>query len=819
MRIGWVWIATGMLVLFASGCVSAYDPDVHPTRLEPIKQSNVYEAVDLDGDGRDELVRRGETPGGRRQSVVLRTQAGRAVAQILFEGRLLDLKFADVTQDGRLEIVVPVVQPDSLFYNIVSANGEVLTRFLAVTSEERRVLADSSEWDVRSANLELADVTGDGRRELVSFFRTGFARQPRGVWVHTYPEGERVGYRRIGAMHAGSLYFGDVDGNGAPEWLFGSRSTNNGAEGSGLSDDRAYLGAITVTDSPRVAWAREMGKMFSRVKLRHGDLDGDTQPEFLAIRTPREGRQTKSPLHQVDPATGATIQTYVPSAILWEVRVGDLNGDGRDEIVAWADDGSLLVLNAEFDVQHRRLFEGSLQRIRFLPDVNGDNRDELLVETEEGTLWLGTGLSTLAFTEQTGKWDVLRTGPDRPPHLTMDAGEGRMTQFRVEDHPWWWVYRYGPAAGLTLGLVVVLGTAVLLRRRYRRFKLREAVHDQVAAHSTREWLLAHPRDGVQEASAGARDVLGVDPEQTIDRHTLREQCPDLAAHLDTLARTSGGVQSAELTVDGEQVTVACSPLEVRRAGRAYWLVWLEPESEVQADYQAQSLMAQRVAHDLKNPLTSIRLTLQRMQMAYHDADSDLTETLDEYTERLEERISSLRRMTTNVLKFVGKEDPRHTPTDLRAFLEEVSTDLENNLPPDIDLQREIEGELPAIAVDQDQMRSVVENLAGNAIEAMPEGGVLTLSARLARDLYFEGEGPGDYVVVEVLDTGVGMTPAEQKRLFDPGFSTRGDTGLGMALVRKTVDDHGGRIEVESEPDVGTSITLYLPVDAGADSSA
>jgi hypothetical protein len=230
-------------------------------------------------------------------------------------------------------------------------------------------------------------------------------------------------------------------------------------------------------------------------------------------------------------------------------------------------------------------------------------------------------------------------------------------------------------------------------------------------------------------------------------------------------------------------------------------------------------MAQRVAHDLKNPLTSILLTLQRMQMAYRDEAPELADTLDDYTERIEERIGSLRRMTTNVLKFVGKEEPRRTPTDLSAFLEDLGDTVEQGLPPDIELRRQLDDELPAVPVDQDQLRSVIENLVSNAVEAMPEGGVVTINTRLARDLYFDEEPVRDHVVVEVLDTGVGMTADERERLFEPGFSTRDDTGLGMALVQKIIDDHGGHVEVESEPDVGTSITLYLPATPDASAAS
>ena len=818
MRTFALWVLAGVFVIGVGGCVSPYDPAVHETRLKRIEQTHEFQPVDLDGDGRDELVRRGQDPEGNEQSILIQTLTGRAVAQVHFAGRLPSLNFVDVTQDGRLEIVAPVVQGDSMFYNVVSADGEKLRRFFAVSGRPHRKLNETVGWDLRGADVHIKDVAKDGTREFVSLFTTGFARQPRGVWVHAYPEGTLLGRQRIGALVRDG-YFGDVDDDAAPEWLFGSIATNNGAEAGDISDAKAHLGRIDVTTPPQIAWTRVLGGTFSEVVLRHGDLDGEGQLEFVALRTPREGRQTKSPLHQIDPATGETLQRYEPTAILRSVHVGTLGDEGRDRVLIRDAEGTLRILNRRFEVVRRRSFDTKIQFVQVLPDVNGDNQAEIVVSTGRGALWLAPDLSTRAATTRGGSWRVIQTGIGRSPRVAITSGSGSMTHFRVAENEWWWVYRYGPGAGIVMGIVVVLGGGIVLVRRYRRGRLQEAVRERVVAHADREWLLFHVTKGISTTSAGARRVLGLDEERPLTRHRLREQRPELAAYLGAVAGERDGPQADELTIDGRAITVTRTPLEVVRAGHPYWMVWLDSEGETERAYRAQGLMAQRVAHDLKNPLTSILLTLQRMQMAYRDEAPELADTLDDYTERIEERIGSLRRMTTNVLKFVGKEEPRRTPTDLSAFLEDLGDTVEQGLPPDIELRRQFDDALPAVAVDQDQLRSVIENLVSNAVEAMPEGGVVTINTRLARDLYFDEKPARDHVVVEVLDTGVGMTADERERLFEPGFSTRDDTGLGMALVQKIIDDHGGHVEVESEPDVGTSITLYLPADPDASAAS
>jgi signal transduction histidine kinase len=227
-------------------------------------------------------------------------------------------------------------------------------------------------------------------------------------------------------------------------------------------------------------------------------------------------------------------------------------------------------------------------------------------------------------------------------------------------------------------------------------------------------------------------------------------------------------------------------------------------------------MARRVAHDLKNPLTSMLLTLQRLQMEYRDRTPEVASDLDAYTVRIEERIEHLRRMTKNFMKFIGAETPTLVRTDVNAYLDEQTDLLRSGLPPDIQLRVNQDSGLPPVRIDAEQMQSALENLVANAVNAMPEGGQITVATRLERGLRLDADTPPrDYVELEVLDTGVGMDATARERLFEPGFTTSDEgTGLGLAIVQKVVRDHDGHIHVESERGTGSAISLLLPVDRG-----
>jgi two-component system nitrogen regulation sensor histidine kinase NtrY len=315
-------------------------------------------------------------------------------------------------------------------------------------------------------------------------------------------------------------------------------------------------------------------------------------------------------------------------------------------------------------------------------------------------------------------------------------------------------------------------------------------------------------------------MLGLNGHQAPE--TIDGCAPDLASCLDDARGESGPVQH-RLTLssrDGAKndckVTVRFDPIVASTTSDpAHWLVRLTdgPPGATTEEYRAWGLMARRVAHDLKNPLTSILLTIQRMQMEYREQVPETAETLDTYTERIEDRIEALREMTTNLMKFVGAEEPSFTQSDLNAFVEQRRAPIEERVPADIAVNVRSTAEALPIRIDEEQMASVLENLVANAVEAMHEGGTITLVTRLERGLQWSPEeGPRDWAVLEVRDTGSGMEPGIQTQIFEPGFTTGEDgTGLGLAIADKIVTDHDGHIELESEPDIGTVFSVYLPI--------
>jgi two-component system sensor histidine kinase HydH len=206
-----------------------------------------------------------------------------------------------------------------------------------------------------------------------------------------------------------------------------------------------------------------------------------------------------------------------------------------------------------------------------------------------------------------------------------------------------------------------------------------------------------------------------------------------------------------------------------------------------------------IAHEIRNPLTSINILIH-----------SLTETLPREDSRwedlkvIEEEILRINEIVDQFLRFAKPASPLFEKTNLVPVLEEILQLLRPQIERGgITVKKEF-GPLPLITVDKEQIKQVTLNLLMNAIQAMTEGGRLSMSGRLSKN--------GDWVELAIQDSGVGIPPDDMNKLFDPFFSTKeGGMGLGLAIAHRIIDQHHGKIEVESTPGKGTLFTISLPV--------
>jgi len=219
-------------------------------------------------------------------------------------------------------------------------------------------------------------------------------------------------------------------------------------------------------------------------------------------------------------------------------------------------------------------------------------------------------------------------------------------------------------------------------------------------------------------------------------------------------------------------------------------------------------LARRLAHELKNPLFPLQITVENLLRAWENTPEQFDEVFRESTHTLLAEISNLKTIIGRFSDFSRMPAPQLEAVDLEEMLRAVVQLFQAQFTREpttihVDLQL---GSIPPIKADPVLLRRVVENLVLNAIDAMPKGGTLTFHTTTA----------DRFAVFELSDTGAGLTPEECDRLFTPYYTTKQHgTGLGLAIVQSVVSDHQGSISVSSQKDHGTTFHIELPLwDAG-----
>jgi PAS domain S-box-containing protein len=225
-----------------------------------------------------------------------------------------------------------------------------------------------------------------------------------------------------------------------------------------------------------------------------------------------------------------------------------------------------------------------------------------------------------------------------------------------------------------------------------------------------------------------------------------------------------------------------------------------------------------VGHEIRNPLAVINNAAYFLKTVLSDAD----ETVKEYLDMIKDEIANSQRIITDLLDFARTKPPHDQPFAVSSLIKQGHGKA--RIPENITAAIDIPEGLPLLRVDPAQIEQVLHNLITNAIEAMPEGGALNIRAHEAQGTpafagSFGAASPQPlspapcYVEISVSDTGVGISPENMKKLFQPLFTTKAKgIGLGLVVCKNLTEANGGKIKVESDPGRGTTFKMLLPIE-------
>lgn len=232
------------------------------------------------------------------------------------------------------------------------------------------------------------------------------------------------------------------------------------------------------------------------------------------------------------------------------------------------------------------------------------------------------------------------------------------------------------------------------------------------------------------------------------------------------------------------------------------IVDMEEQLRQNEKFSAIGLLAAEVAHEIRNPLTVMKMLYHSLRLEFPANDPRTKDV-----RIMGEKMDHLNKIVEQVLDFARTTEPEMTPLNLNQILDDLGLLIRHKLiNQQIHLVRRLDPRLPLVQGDKTQLEQAFLNLVLNAVEAMPEGGRLSISTRHAAAT--------SQVAVVFQDTGHGMTEDQCDRLFSSFLNTtkKKGTGLGLAIVAKIVETHRGKLKVASRPGKGSRLTIFLPLE-------
>lgn len=662
----------------------------------------------------------------------------------------------------------------------------------------------------------------DSGGELLQIYSLNTSRDhaKRGLMAVRPATGEVVWEFLMGPQVRTCL-IGDWDRDGNAEILAGSYAPDNGLTLNGTRDDSSYIFLIDVKG--RLRWHLAVGGVFTGAVPAIGDIDGNGKYSPLVYRfSLNTVADNTDELMLLDLASGEPVRRIRAGKRFTQVPFDrqlnlcqDFDGDGKAEIVVANADGMLRMFGADLmnlktSPSVRRPLE-----IQEIADLTGDHLPEIVCLTSDNTLLIfNHELKPLIEYPLETKCDVVIPQKSVKRELLAahlnDSGFFDYTLLELRPVPLSKTLLENSKSARNWLLPTIAGLLLVyfIRRWFLSAQCRKILFTFLDHARILDSVLMLRRDGrilrlgkIWEEKFGLKTwQLLHSPYQTI---FTTEAAQVLKAPIEKIRQAPRQEIRFE-TSDHRRFSLQGNYLPLLR----YWLFYLNDltESEHLRQVQAWAVVAQRLAHGIKNPLTTVKLNaedlIDLLESRHQIHDPEVLESLSAIIGQAEK----LTRMSDGFMRFVQFEEPKVQPIDLHQI---IMNQIPQWLPGQhsIQVDSKLAEKLPEILFDPEQFLFVFKTVFFNALESIEKSGRIVISTSLVE--VFTAQGTRlQMAELQIHDNGQGLAPEYLEKVFLPFFSLKKNgTGLGLYIAQKVMLDHGGAIHLESEINVGTTVTL------------
>jgi signal transduction histidine kinase len=821
-----------------------YDPAKLPYRLVlrhslsvPLPQNSMQPA-DINGDGQDEMINfynLDSRDGYWRNAVVAYTKpAGETLFQLngCFKGaHMANMETLDLLNGPGNEIICVKDKFDSIFFEISSFDSnfaETAYCFLADVASE---MSPGDSWkDLLVHPLAGIDINGDGHRDLIysqcgkmnrSFAPdSGLARgiiaydliNNKRIWF--FPTADGIGEKNVRIASRP---------DGSPVIIFATPGFSNSYAANGMESRHSYLLAIDING--REIWRKQIGDAFLYPGIECLDWDDDGILDIYYISDAELDPENHSRIVVLDQQTGnqKAISDDIGPGRAWisKTPIAEPMGkiilavsqpsarpprvlfcDKKLCIKAIIEGCSDLLCSADLDR------DGHLEYILSIPnsetvildaDFNIISKDEL---SPHGYIYFYNSMESrgILISDNFSSWSYYEM--EKRPILTVIFARFKWAIIAL-------------AAAFILGIILIFARWI-----YNLYLSSIGIPtlDRINAMATvldRKGKIIYANNNLLTKSFlgnGFRKKANYRKTElnkysglieAIDR-SYREPYSPLQARLEI------GEKSQE-----KKIEVVIYP-QVDRRNNFIGKILIVEEIGQKADWERKVVLgeaAQRWMHKLKGNMATARIILENIQEDRRLAGlTNNNSVLCEYLAALKTQIAETAEATSKILKFAKIGKPRLQFCDINRIVDKAATPYIMTGSPDITVTKIQQEALPLVQADPDQIGEALGNLLSNAVVAVKNSGNVTIMTRMAGNLHNE---PSDgYIDVVVEDDGCGIEADDLERIFSPGFSrAHNGTGIGLAIVKEIIDNHGWKINLESKPGRGSRFTIRAPLES------
>lgn len=766
---------------------------------------------DLNRDGFSEMIINGEQKESKIEFISLYNSSGKLINQFNFSGQLLKngIIFGDLNQDKTDDIILFYKSLDTLFFDVIdgSKHEKIAQRVFFMTKPDSVI---KEPWDVGVVPGSLTtDVRLHEKQKIILGLSSGFSIYPRGIYIFNLFSGI-VESKFESTAPIAEIFYLDIDQDYLNEIVSYSHATANLNTLSGYHDHTSWL-FIFNNQLDLIKPAHSFGSFPEGITLKPVSID--RKGYLLLSFHNKTSLVDPTSLRLLDYNGNLEREKKFPSLDI--TNMIEIKEFGKTNFIISLDNGRLLFLNQ--NLEERKSLQLDFNSLTFGKgfDIDKDGTEEILCFSDKGFFIINSKLELLLKE----KIDNLDLGPKS--FSIKYNGLDSQSEILIGGRDKYYLVRIIPNLTAKYLYIIVLG--IFFAINFILFYLKRIIQGgsmfYLIKHSGINFisdgiLLLNPRNKILMFNLSLQNIFNVYIEKGNDISVLIGLQNVLVSELQK-SRSKEGISELELPLDIDQeenhyLKIIIFPLKLFRIiNLGYFIVFKSLKQNDYTDkFKVWSRSVQKIAHDIKTPLSTVLINLQTLKLR---VENNLSDQKDDYfndIDIIQNEVERIKILTKDFLKFIDLDKPKLQPIQVNDIVDKSLNRFMGQISKDLKFEIDLDRKNNFIIADPVQIELVLHILIENSIDAIKSNGII----RLATDLYEDmSDQCKKYMQFELSDDGEGIEKELINKIFDAHFTTKmNGSGLGLAMAKKIIEDHQGRISVISRRNFGTTFRFIIP---------